>query len=112
MTWSAPTRAADRLMRARRRGGWPCWLLPDEVQAVADAADLWRRRGLPPAVLDYLADRAGEGVDACIAPDDVAALTPCERCGGDGEWSPPPHDTYPQMCPDCGATGWTEEAGQ
>ena len=100
-------RAAERLASAVRRGA-VCRLPRREAQAVAAHAELWLRRGLPQCALRIVETCALAGLDACIAADHVAELTLCARCDGYGEWSPPPHDTYPEMCPDCGAGGWAE----
>ena len=101
------TRAADRLASAARRGVG-CWLPRREAQAVAAHAELWRRRGLTESALRIVEVCALAGLDAHVGASDVAELTLCARCDGYGEWSPPPHDTYPDMCPDCGAGGWAE----
>ena len=103
---SAHMDATERLRRSARRV--LCHLTPPQTRAVAAHAALWRRRGLPRSALSIVETCALAGLGACIVSGDVAALTLCGRCGGDGEWSPPPHVTYPELCPDCGGTGWAE----
>lgn len=106
---SAHMDATERLRQAARRGVL-CHLTPPQTRAVAAHAALWRRRGLPQSALTVVEACALAGLGACIVSDDVAALTLCERCLGHGEWSPPPHITYPEECPDCDGSGWAEAA--
>lgn len=96
--------AAERLRAAHQRG-WGCRLKPRHVAAMAEHLDLWVARGVDRGLRARIEFQSEDGRGVHLSPGEVSRLAICVRCGGDGDFSPAP-DCHPELCPDCGGSGW------